>query len=524
MTFSIVDVSHKYVTSGYAPTEALRGIEILDIHPGEIILIMGPNGSGKTTLIDKLAGRIVPCSDGKYVTDDGTFISPGDQRRFLHLSVPQMPMAGFVPALSVLENILLREKLSRRVTLRSAIRRSDRSAVQAFLNSIHFPDFVAKLDQLPEALSGGQQQLLNLVGVIYAKPELLLLDEPTSKLDPVNRVRAWQLIVTAAKSMRISVLCATHDTESVSRVADRLVELEDGRVVMVRALRRLDAPRFAGTVRKVRRCDDLEARFRPADDWWQPGQDVLFGDSYRRGDASKYGYLADRSLAPGDRTRREVEGSLALLGCDPTDIVLDSPCGWGRHSLEIAKSGHSVVGGDLNIGYLSEGRAQSSPSACFVRLDLRALPFANASVGGILCLWTSFGFFDDDGNRQVFSEWARVLRSGGKLVIHSDLNPRRVRRGIFDEPPVRPLIDGGELHVEEFYCEEDQRVYGCWTVRRELTTSSHAYSIALYSEAEMRTIADEVGLDLVGFYGSFDPPFLPLTDSSQEFIAVFQKR
>ncbi len=152
--------------------------------------------------------------------------------------------------------------------------------------------------------------------------------------------------------------------------------------------------------------------------------------------------------------------------------------------------------------------------------DLRALPFRASSFDLIINLWTSFGFFDDDDNQQVLRQWAQVLRSGGRILLHSDLNPRRVKQGIFDEPSVRDLTNSRTLTVIERYCQEDGRVYGTWRVG----DMTHSYKLLLYDEERLAEMATMAGFDVVGFWGSLDEPFLELTDRSQEFITVLRKR
>jgi len=113
---------------------------------------------------------------------------------------------------------------------------------------------------------------------------------------------------------------------------------------------------------------------------------------------------------------REGTALASFLGLGAGDLVLDLPCGWGRLRPALETRGHRIFGGDLSPRNLA--RHASEHPGPLVRLDLRALPFRNGCADGILCAFTSWGYFATEGeNLRQLTEFARVLRPGGVLLL-----------------------------------------------------------------------------------------------------------
>lgn len=119
----------------------------------------------------------------------------------------------------------------------------------------------------------------------------------------------------------------------------------------------------------------------------------------------------------------EEEGTAlaALLGLPHGSRVLDLPCGWGRLRPALDRRGYDVMGGDLSP--LNLGRHRREHPGALARLDLRALPFRDGCADGVLCAFTSWGYFATEAeNLRQVQEFARVLRPGGVLLL--DLSGR----------------------------------------------------------------------------------------------------
>ena len=173
-----------------------------DAKRGELVACIGPNGAGKTTLLTLLAGTQVP--------DAGTIERPADKIGW----VPQQP--GLYGKLSVAENLRLFARLESVTDVEGAVQRM---LAQAGLED-RAQDQVARL-------SGGNRQRVNIAIGLVGEPAALLLDEPSSSLDPRQRERLWRFIGNLTQQ-GTTVVYATHIVSEAEHYADRVLVLADG--------------------------------------------------------------------------------------------------------------------------------------------------------------------------------------------------------------------------------------------------------------------------------------------------------
>ena len=138
--------------------------------------------------------------------------------------------------------------------------------------------------------------------------------------------------------------------------------------------------------------------------------DRLFDELYLR----TYAQLADPETGP-----RQAEGVVRLVGLEPSADLLDCPSGYGRHSIEFARLGMHVVGGERSEALLAEakGRAGDGDWPKWVQADYRELPFEDASFDCVTNLFSSLGYWGEEGDRQALREFRRVLRPGGVMAF-----------------------------------------------------------------------------------------------------------
>jgi ABC-2 type transport system ATP-binding protein len=192
------------VSKRYGRREALRDVSF-EAAPGEILAVIGPNGAGKTTLLSIVAGIQRPTA--------GTVSRPPREVGW----VPQHP--AVYAKLSVAENLRLFARLER-------VGDPD-AAVRAMLEQAGLADRAG--DELGR-LSGGNRQRVNIAVGLLADPPVLLLDEPSSSLDPRQRERLWEFVGGLAARGR-AVVFSTHNVGEAERYADRVLVLADGEVL-----------------------------------------------------------------------------------------------------------------------------------------------------------------------------------------------------------------------------------------------------------------------------------------------------
>jgi iron(III) transport system ATP-binding protein len=198
---------------------ALRDIN-LGVAQGEFVCFLGPSGCGKTTLLRIIAGLEVQTAG--TVRQAGRDISrlPPAQRDY---GIVFQSYALF-PNLSVFDNVAY--GLVNRHAPRAAIA----ARVAELLKLVGLPDAGAKY---PSQLSGGQQQRIALARALATSPGLLLLDEPLSALDALERVRLRQEIRLLQQRLGVTTIMVTHDQEEALSMADRIVVMNQGAIEQV---------------------------------------------------------------------------------------------------------------------------------------------------------------------------------------------------------------------------------------------------------------------------------------------------
>jgi len=212
-----IDGLHK----AFGDTPVLRGID-LALAEHEVVALIGPSGSGKSTLL-KTINLLEPIDDGRILLGDTDISDPRvdvDRVRarigvvFQHLNL--------FPHLSVLDNVTLAARKVHRTSRAEAEERG-----MALLERIGLAD---KAREHPDRLSGGQQQRAAIVRAVATEPELLLLDEITSALDPMLVGEVLELVRELAAE-GATILMATHEMAFARDVAHRVLFLDGGTIV-----------------------------------------------------------------------------------------------------------------------------------------------------------------------------------------------------------------------------------------------------------------------------------------------------
>ncbi|MEK1890053.1 MAG: glycine betaine/L-proline ABC transporter ATP-binding protein [Phyllobacterium sp.] len=198
----------------------------LEVRRGEIFCIMGLSGSGKSTLI-RLLNRLIEPSFGK-ITVKGKDIASLNAAELRAMRARNIGMVfqsvALLPHRTVLENAAFGLEVQ-------GIAKEERNKIaRAALEKVGLADWTARY---PEELSGGMQQRVGLARALAADPEIILMDEPFSALDPLIRRQLQDEFRQLTKSLGKSAVFITHDLEEAIRIGDRIAIMKDGVIVQV---------------------------------------------------------------------------------------------------------------------------------------------------------------------------------------------------------------------------------------------------------------------------------------------------
>ncbi|MBN8710170.1 MAG: ABC transporter [Verrucomicrobia bacterium 61-8] len=220
-----IDVSNlrKVYGSGHTEIVAIRDAT-LQINRGEVVGLFGPSGSGKSTLLTAMA-LINPPTSG-HIVIGGQPVMDGpramvDARSFRRQNIGfvfQKP--NLIPFLTALENVQV------------ALEINDTPAKKARERALELLEYLSvhpRADNLPVALSGGEQQRVAVARALANNPSLILADEPTASLDGALGRQVMELFTKVAHERHAGVLVVTHDARTLD-VFDRILDVEDGRI------------------------------------------------------------------------------------------------------------------------------------------------------------------------------------------------------------------------------------------------------------------------------------------------------
>lgn len=220
MTEEILKVSH--LNKFYGDWQALHDINF-DLKKGEVLALLGPSGSGKSTLIRCLNG-LEEYRDGEIVFN-GAKVEPSEKnwQRLRQKIGMVFQSYDLFPNMTVLENILLGptkvQKRDRATVEQEALALLDRVGLKEHANSY------------PRQLSGGQKQRVAIVRALALQPKVMLFDEVTASLDPEMVRGILDIIKELANDGSMTMLIVTHEMNFAAQIADRVLFLEDGRIL-----------------------------------------------------------------------------------------------------------------------------------------------------------------------------------------------------------------------------------------------------------------------------------------------------
>jgi ABC-2 type transport system ATP-binding protein len=231
------------LTKHFGDVEALAGLE-LAVPSGQVLAILGPNGAGKTTFIRTIATLTQPTSGSLKVYGVDVCARPKDVRRMIGLAGQYAAVEGAMTG---------RENLRMIARLFGHDRKAASRAAESVLEQLGLEDAG---DRLVRTYSGGMQRRLDLGASLVGAPRLLLLDEPTTGLDPRSRNELWVAIENLS-ARGTDVLLTTQYLDEADRLADTIAIIDHGKLVASGTSRELKS-RLGRDVVDVKVVDDAD--------------------------------------------------------------------------------------------------------------------------------------------------------------------------------------------------------------------------------------------------------------------------
>ena len=209
------------VTKEFKGNVVLSGIS-MDINDGELTVLIGPSGCGKTTTL-KMINRLIPTSKGKIFIDDKDIeeMDKVQLRRNMGYVIQQ---GGLFPHMTIRQNIEIIERLEKKDTGK-IVENTKKLMKMVDLDPDQF------LDRFPSELSGGQRQRIGVIRALANDPQIILLDEPFSALDPVTRSSLQDELVELQSKVGKTMVFVTHDMDEAIKIADRICLMMGGHIL-----------------------------------------------------------------------------------------------------------------------------------------------------------------------------------------------------------------------------------------------------------------------------------------------------
>ena len=213
-------VEFREVGKRYGEKNVISGLN-LSIHEGEFFVMVGPSGCGKTTTL-KMINELTQPSEGD-VYFNGKRIKDYDIRRLRHRIGYVLQQIALFPTMTVKQNI----ELIPDILGWSKSERSRRSGELLEMVGLPPAKYAARY---PNELSGGEQQRIGILRAIAAKPDVLLMDEPFSALDPISRNALQEMVADIHQRLGTTIVFVTHNMNEAQRLASRIAVMQGGRL------------------------------------------------------------------------------------------------------------------------------------------------------------------------------------------------------------------------------------------------------------------------------------------------------
>lgn len=252
----------KNLVKRFGTVEVLRGVTF-DVKRGETLCILGGSGGGKSTLLKCMIG-VEPATDGHVVIDGDDIVGMKERE----LDAVRRKFGVMFQGGALLNSMTIAENVALPIEHHT---RLDADTIDTMVKmKLHQVDLLHAADRRPSAISGGMQKRAAVARALALDPKILFYDEPSAGLDPIATTRIDQLVNKLKTTMRMTNIVVTHVMESVQRIADHIVMLDKGQVIL------------DGTLDDLMESDDPRIKQFRTGDLAGPGGGVTSTEQYHR--------------------------------------------------------------------------------------------------------------------------------------------------------------------------------------------------------------------------------------------------
>lgn len=211
-------IKYDHVAKTYTDIPVLKDVSF-EINRGDLFVLVGPSGSGKTTLL-KMFNRLT-------VPTDGDVYYQGKKIKDYDLQQLRLKTGYVLQESSLFPNLNIQDNIAIQLEQQGVDKEQRHNRAQELLRAVEMdPQIYAR--RMPNELSGGEQQRVGIIRALAAKPEVILMDEPFSALDPVVRHQLQDLVLRLQKQTHTTIIFVTHDMQEALRLGTKIAVLKDG--------------------------------------------------------------------------------------------------------------------------------------------------------------------------------------------------------------------------------------------------------------------------------------------------------
>ncbi|MDR3893062.1 MAG: ABC transporter ATP-binding protein [Blautia sp.] len=242
-------IEYRNVRKYYGDQLIIQDIN-MKVEDGEFVVIIGPSGCGKTTAI-KMLNRLLETSDGKILIN-------GIDNKEMDL-IQLRTMIGYViQQIGLFPNMTVEENISVVPQILKWNKEKTKERVRELLSMVNMPyDSYAK--KYPRQLSGGKQPRIGVLRAMAVNPPIIIMDEPFGALDPITREILQNEVKKIQKNLHITVLFITHDMHEAMKLADRIVFMDQGKILQTASPKEMVLHPANETVAQFIRLQEVEA-------------------------------------------------------------------------------------------------------------------------------------------------------------------------------------------------------------------------------------------------------------------------